>query len=81
MPEQIVDLSDALRTWIYKNGITVRDFSEVMGYTYSHAWGLSARKGARKFTTASWGRFIVAYGLAAFREVCSLAKVDLEKAA
>lgn len=69
-------LKQALRGWVKKHKVSITDFSEKMDYTYAHAWGIL--RGKLEFTTETFGRFILAYGLAAGQELMSMAGVPDE---
>jgi len=78
--ERLVDLTAALRTWAFREGITPKQFQQAMGYQYySHAWTLVARNGKGHFSDKAWGRFIWAYGLSAFRELIKIANTEMEQ--
>lgn len=79
-PTELVDLTPALRTWAFREGITPKHFQLAMGYAYyAHAWNVVARTGEGKFSHEAWGRFIHAYGLCSFRELLKIADTDMEK--
>lgn len=80
MPEiDIIDLTPALRTWAYREGVTPTIFRKRMGFSsYDHAYRLVHRNGTRKFSDKAWGRFIWAFGMGPFREIIEIAKADLE---
>lgn len=79
MENDLIDLTPALRTWAFREGITPKQFQKSMGYQfYSHAWNVVARNGKGKFSDQAWGRFIWAYGLGAFRELVRIANEDVE---
>lgn len=80
MPENNIDLTDALRTWLFRNAVNYSQFGVKMGYTSnSHAWNVAAPNGKTGFKMEAWGRFIQAFGLDAFEDVCRIAGVDLNK--
>lgn len=78
MPEEI-NLTPALRTWAYKNGIKGSEFRRRMKFSSSdHAYRMMNRNGTHDFTQAAWGRFIAGFGLKAFQELLQIAGVKLE---
>jgi hypothetical protein len=66
-----IRMKAALAKWVKKHNITIVSFSEKMEYTYTHAWGVL--RGKLEFTTETFGRFVLAYGLNAGRELMVLA--------
>lgn len=79
MPEDLIDLTPALRTWAFRNAIRPKDFQERMGYGfYAHAWNVVSPKGKGKFSDKAWGRFIWAYGKDAFLELIRIAGESVE---
>jgi len=77
---ELIDLTPALRTWAFRNGITPKEFQKRMGYKfYSHAWNVVSKNGKGIFSDKAWGRFIWGYGLPAFLELAAIAKADMEQ--
>jgi hypothetical protein len=64
-------LTIGLRSWAKKNDIGIKDFHQKTGYTYTYAWDLL--RGKAEFTTEGYGRFCIAFGLAAGQELMELA--------
>jgi len=78
MKNNDVDLTEALRTYCFRSGISVREFQDKMGWaSYQHAWNVVSPKGKGRFSAAAWGRFLIAFGLEAFESVCKIARVEL----
>lgn len=72
-----VDLTQALRTWAFRNGITPDEYKKRMGYRfYSHAWNVIARNGSGNFSHRAWGLFIWGFGIESFRELLKIAGVE-----
>jgi len=68
-----MSLKDALPAWCDEHGISITEFSEKMGYTYAHAWGLL--RGKVPVSIAVVGQFVLAFGLDAARQLLEAAGV------
>lgn len=62
-----LDLKGALEKWAEKKQIRPTDFAKDMGYTASYGWNLL--RGDAEFTVEALGRFVLAYGADATREL------------
>ena len=70
------NLKEALKAWVEKH-TSIPDFSKAMGYSYQHSWSLVSSKAP--VTDSVIGRFALAYGAEAFKELLSLAEPVIEK--
>jgi transcriptional regulator with XRE-family HTH domain len=64
----------ALQAWVKANGITIKEFSEKMGYTYAYAWQLTS--GSADITYETLGRMAVAYGCHEAERISRLMKIE-----
>ena len=56
------NLTPALGVWAKRKNMTPIRFSKAMGWTYGYAYNVFT--GKIPFSEASWGRFMMAFGLA-----------------
>lgn len=69
--ETNLNLKAGLAQWAQKNNIRPSAFARAMGYNPAYGWAIL--RGNAPFTIESVGRFVMAYGLEATREMLTLA--------
>jgi hypothetical protein len=62
-----LDLKGSLKKWGEKKGIRPTDFAKDMGYTSAYGWAIL--RGEAEFKVEALGRFVLAYGADATREL------------
>lgn len=71
-----LNLSPALGIWVKRRNISQAEFARNMGYSPNHAHNLITNK--YPFGPATFGWFIMVYGVAALEEIFGIARVSTQ---